>query len=58
MLEAIHQDNNDYKKYIAKAKDKMIPSGFRDLATVSIGPMIRAEKSSKMPVTASSPCST
>jgi citrate synthase len=31
MLEAIHQDNNDYKKYIAKAKDKNDPfrlSGF------------------------------
>ena len=31
MLQAIHQDNNDYKKYIAKAKDKNDPfrlSGF------------------------------
>ena len=31
MLEAIHKDNNDYKKYIAKAKDKDDPfrlSGF------------------------------
>jgi len=31
MLEAIHKDNNDYKKYIAKAKDKHDPfrlSGF------------------------------
>ena len=31
MLEAIHKDNNDYKKYIAKAKDKNDPfrlSGF------------------------------
>jgi len=31
MLEAIHRDNNDYKKYIAKAKDKNDPfrlSGF------------------------------
>jgi citrate synthase len=31
MLEAIHKDNNDYKKYIAKAKDKSDPfrlSGF------------------------------
>ncbi len=31
MLEAIHNDNNDYKKYIAKAKDKNDPfrlSGF------------------------------
>nr|WP_320010155.1 citrate synthase [uncultured Desulfobulbus sp.] len=31
MLEAIHEDNNDYKKYIAKAKDKNDPfrlSGF------------------------------
>lgn len=31
MLEAIHADNNDYKKYIAKAKDKSDPfrlSGF------------------------------
>ena len=31
MLEAIHRDNNDYKKYVAKAKDKNDPfrlSGF------------------------------
>ncbi len=31
MLEAVHKDNNDYKKYIAKAKDKNDPfrlSGF------------------------------